>query len=169
MINIIVAYCKNRGIGLKNQLPWYLPKDLKRFKYLTHGDENSVIMGRKTWESLPFKPLLGRKNIIVSTTMNDRPLINNRTIKRNLTDAINYSKEKKIKQTWIIGGSCIYKEAIESNLVNNIYATEIDANLLCDVFFPELPNQYKEVHRSSWYTHNFLDYRYIKYKNDNIS
>ena len=66
MINIIVAYCKNRGIGICNRLPWYLPQDLKRFKLLTTGDENSIIMGRKTWESLPVKPLPKRKNIIVS-------------------------------------------------------------------------------------------------------
>ena len=60
-MNIIVAMCKNRGMGFKNTIPWHLSSDLQRFKYLTTSFENknNVIMGRKTWDSLPnkYKPL----------------------------------------------------------------------------------------------------------------
>ena len=94
MINIIVAYCKNRGMGINNQLPWMISKDLKKFKILTVGNgKNCVIMGRKTWESLPFKPLPLRANIVLSRTMEEQY---NCIVKRNLEDAFDYTN-KKIK------------------------------------------------------------------------
>jgi dihydrofolate reductase len=166
MINIIVAYCKNRGIGINNRLPWYLHQDLKRFKLLTTGDDNSIIMGRKTWESLPVKPLPKRKNIIVSRTMKDT-ILENTVVKRSLTDALNYSNQLNIKNTWIIGGSSIYREALCENLVDNIYATEIDASLYCDVYFPDIPENFVNITNSKWYTQNFLDYQYVHYRNEN--
>ncbi len=70
-MNLIVGFCKNRGIGLKNALPWHLKKDLVRFKKLTIGDgDNAVIMGRNTWNSLPkkWKPLPKRTNIVLTRT-----------------------------------------------------------------------------------------------------
>ena len=73
-MNLIVAHCKNRGIGFKNQLPWKLTLDMHRFKKLTIGNKNNaVIMGRNTWESLPlkFRPLPKRTNIILTTKMDN--------------------------------------------------------------------------------------------------
>ena len=68
MINLIVAINKNNGIGMLNKIPWRLPSDLRYFKEITNSlGSNSVIMGRKTWDSLPFKPLPGRKNIVLTT------------------------------------------------------------------------------------------------------
>ena len=65
--NIIVAMCDNNGIGYKNSLPWKNSEDLKRFAKLTKGNgNNAIVMGRKTWESLPYKPLKGRYNIVIS-------------------------------------------------------------------------------------------------------
>ena len=93
MINIIVAYCRNRGIGYKNTLPWNLPNDLKRFQQLTTNQ--SIIMGRKTWESLPIKPLNRRNNIVVSSTMRKHMIFHDCYVERNLKDAINYAKKKK--------------------------------------------------------------------------
>ena len=72
MLNLIVAHCRHRGIGFKNTLPWFIKSDLKRFKHLTIGNgNNAVIMGRKTWESLPVKhqPLSNRTNVIISNTI----------------------------------------------------------------------------------------------------
>ena len=67
---LIVAHCKNYGIGLNNELPWRIPSDLKRFMTLTlDGNNNAVVMGKNTWESLPKKPLKGRDNLILSSTM----------------------------------------------------------------------------------------------------
>ena len=67
-MNVIVARCANNGIGISKSLPWRLKTDMKIFKNITIGDyNNSVIMGRKTWESLPKQPLLQRKNLILSS------------------------------------------------------------------------------------------------------
>ena len=165
MINIIVAYCRNRGIGFKNTLPWNLPSDLKRFHLLTTNQ--SVIMGRKTWDSLPIKPLSRRENIVVSKILKEHMIFPNCSVQRNLKDAVEYSTKSGYKQTWIIGGSSLYKEALERNYVNNIFATEIECEFICDVFFPEIPDNFKISASSEWYTHKFIDYRYVQYRNEN--
>jgi len=168
MINIIVAYCRNRGIGINNTLPWHLPEDLKRFKFLTEGSNNTVIMGRKTWESLPLKPLPKRNNIIITTTMDKEINYKNTVVYRNLLDALDYTKEKEIKNTWIIGGAKIYEEALKKNIVNNIYATEIDASFICNTFFPNISESFVKNSASNWYTYNIVDYRYFHYINTSI-
>ena len=101
-MNIIVAYCRNRGIGFQNQLPWRLSADLKRFKELTIGDgNNAVIMGRNTWASLPsgYKPLPKRENIVLTTEV-DKPVISNTNdtpiLMPSLKETIKYCKERKI-------------------------------------------------------------------------
>ena len=165
MINIIVAFCKNRGIGVKNTLPWNLPNDLKRFQALTTNQ--SVIMGRKACDSLPVKPLSRRENIVVSNTMKKHMIFSRCTVERSLKDAIEHSKKGGYKQIWIIGGSSLYEEALAENYVNNIFATEIEGNYMCDVFFPEIPDNFKITASSEWYTHKFTDYRYVQYRNEN--
>jgi len=66
MYHIIVAQCKNRGIGYENKIPWQIYEDMKLFSKKTRGQgNNAIVMGRKTWESLPYQPLLKRTNIIV--------------------------------------------------------------------------------------------------------
>jgi len=143
-MNIIVAMCKNRGIGFKNTIPWYLPTDLERFKDLTTSQSrvliNNVIMGRKTWDSLPkkVKPLPKRKNIIISSKKN---IINNKNVV--IHNNIESIKEYNSVNTWIIGGNAIYKYCLDHNLVNNIFLTVIHDEYKCDVFFPELPENFK--------------------------
>ena len=78
-MNLIVAYCRNRGIGFQNKLPWKLSQDMNRFKNLTIGNgNNAVVMGKNTWESLPqkYKPLPKRANIVLSTKYDN--LFNNK-------------------------------------------------------------------------------------------
>ena len=70
MISIIVAISEDNGIGFGNELLWRIPADMKRFKNLTLG--NTVIMGKKTWESLPKRPLPGRNNIVITDNPEDR-------------------------------------------------------------------------------------------------
>ena len=72
-MNIVVATCKNRGIGINNKLPWRISADMNFFKYLTIGNKNNaVVMGKNTFESLP-QPLKNRDNIVVSTTIKKNP------------------------------------------------------------------------------------------------
>ena len=140
MLNMIVAHCRNRGIGINNKLPWKLKKDLKVFKNLTVGNgNNTVIMGRKTWESLPIKPLPNRKNIVISNKLNfisdSVPVFN------NLETAKSYAIRGGYKENWIIGGSELYKSALEELNLHEIFVTNIDKDIECDTFFPDL-NKY---------------------------
>lgn len=165
MLNIIVAHCKNRGIGIAGNLPWYLPDDLKKFKKLTSGmGNNAVIMGRKTWESLPNKPLRKRTNIVVSKTL-DRDKELGLNIKRSLFDAIDYLEYSEVNEGWIIGGSEIYNLALKDYYIDNIFVTEIDAEFKCDKFFDKIPSNFSLKEKSEWYKLHSFNYRYMHYVN----
>jgi len=168
-INIIVAYCNNNGIGFENQMPWHIKSDLKKFQKLTTGTgNNAIIMGRNTFESIKSKPLSGRDNLILSSTLNINEKINNKykpdnnnIIKSflNITLLEEFLKTKKYDEIWVIGGTKIYElflnEDISSNLqVQNIYETYIDKEFKCDTFFPKI-NTYnfrfvsQEIHKNT--------------------
>ena len=168
-MNIIVAHCRNRGIGFQNQLPWQLSADLKRFKELTIGDgNNAVIMGRNTWASLPsgYKPLPKRENIVLTTEV-DKPVISNTNdtpiLMPSLKETIKYCKEIKISKMWIIGGEILYKTALNSVDIDNIYITHIDNNFSCDTFFPTVPSYFHLDSETSWSKENEMTYRFEKY------
>lgn len=130
---IIVAYDKNRGIGLNNDLPWPKNKrDMDHFMLTTRG--HTVIMGRKTWESIPekYRPLPHRTNVVVSRTLTDLP---NAFVCKSLEEAV----KKSGTSSFVIGGAQIYREALEKDLVDEIIATEFQQKYEADTFFPELP------------------------------
>ncbi|MCX7954719.1 MAG: dihydrofolate reductase [Bacteroidales bacterium] len=128
-LSIIVAVDLRGAIGYKNNLLWHIPEDLKYFKSLTIN--NTVIMGKNTWLSLPVKPLPNRENIIISTSLKNIP---NVLVFSTFSDALKYCC-KKNNECFFIGGEKIYKQAI--NFVDNIYLTRIlkEANH-ADAFFP---------------------------------
>ena len=165
MLNMIVAHCRNGGVGINNTLPWNLKKDLQIFKVLTTGNgNNSVIMGRKTWESLPnkYKPLPNRKNIVIS---NKLKFINNSVpVFNNLEAAKNYVLKGGYKENWIIGGSELYKSALDECDLNKIFVTNIDKDFVCDTFFPKLNKySYFKVDESGDNFENGLKFRYEIY------
>lgn len=136
-VNIIVAYCNGNGIGKNNALPWYIPQDLKHFSKLTKGNNNNmIVMGRKTWDSLPRKPLPKRFNAIVSNHL----IIDNETTKtfKSLTEVVDFSRQNGYETLWVIGGAEIYKMALALDIVDEIHVTEIQEQHDCDVFFPEI-------------------------------
>jgi dihydrofolate reductase len=149
MFNIIVAMCKkSRGIGFKDKLPFKSSKDLKRFKKITIGSgNNSVIMGSKTWLSLPFltRPLKHRENIVLSRTKNKFDLTGKGYLLNNIELIEEFCKKQKFDENWIIGGGEIYKKALEMGIVKKIYITEIDEEYECDTFFPEIDYSYFEL------------------------
>jgi dihydrofolate reductase len=130
MISIIAAVAKDNGIGNKNELLWHLPDDLKRFKKLTIGQ--SVIMGKKTWESLPKKPLPGRKNIVLT----DDPLecIDCCITAYSIKDALD--KCGKDEEVFIIGGGSIYRQFMP--IADRLYITHVHKKAPADTFFPEI-------------------------------
>ena len=135
MINIIAAIGKNRELGAKNKLLWHIPEDVERFKTLT--TDQVVIMGRKTYESIPekFRPLPHRVNIIV--TRDENYQINNKNVfvSHSIEDAITKAKEFN-KEIFIIGGAQIYKESLK--YADKLYLTLVDKEYPeADVFFPD--------------------------------
>lgn len=138
---IIVATCKNNGIGYNNKLPWpTIKEDMNLFSKLTIGNgNNAVIMGRKTHESIG-KILKNRTNIILSNTLN---LNNNNLISfKKITDVLNYCENNNFEEIWIIGGFKIYSLFMELNIVEEIYQTKIYKDYLCDTFFPEIKKEF---------------------------
>ena len=147
-MNIVVATCKNRGIGIKNQLPWRLVTDTCFFKYLTIGNEkNAVIMGKNTYLSLP-KPLKNRDNIVLSTKMKVQKynVFSTNSMRRVIPYLYKYDN------VYLIGGEKVYNDYINSDQVKGIYHTRIDGEYECDTYFPEIPEKYKKIK-----TTNFVD------------
>lgn len=130
MISIIVAVSEDYGIGKDKELLWQIPEDMKRFKKLTYGQ--TVIMGKKTWESLPKKPLPGRRNIVLT----DDPLeyIECSITAYSIEDALD--KCGKDEEIFIIGGGSIYRQFMP--LADRLYITHIHKKAPADTFFPEI-------------------------------
>jgi len=168
-ISIIAAIGKNRELGKNNKLLWYIPEDLKRFHLITKG--HVVIMGRKTWESLPKKPLVERYNIVI--TRDPEFKINNLRkgkdfgIVDSLENAIKKSKEilnakyliPNADEIFVIGGGQIYQQAI--SIADKLYLTIVEESFDADTFFPDY-SQFKKVifekeSKSEKYKYKFLE------------
>ncbi|WP_405372479.1 dihydrofolate reductase [Phocaeicola sp.] len=162
MLSIIVAVNKNRGIGFENKLLYWLPNDLKRFKALTTG--HTIIMGRKTFESLPKGALPNRRNIVLSR--NQSAVFEGAEHFSSLEEALKHcTKEEEV---FIIGGASLYAEALP--LADTLYLTEInDSEKPADAFFPVIdPTLWKEKSRECHpedekhlYSYTFIDYERI--------
>ena len=129
-INIIVAIAENRAIGFENKLLYWLPNDLKRFKALTTG--HTIIMGRKTFESLPKGALPNRRNIVLS-----RQDIEFSGAERYASLEAALAQCQNEEEVFIIGGASVYQEALP--LADKLYVTHIDDTPeQSDAFFPEI-------------------------------
>ncbi len=152
MRTIIVAMAKNNVIGLNNQLPWHLPEDLKHFKEKTLNQ--TVIMGRKTFNSLPpsFRPLPQRQNIVL--THQDLNFHNIET-----AENLNVAFQKAKHNIFIIGGASVYQEAL--NCVDCLEITFIDLNVKGDSFFPEIDfNLWKEIKSENFISKNNIPFSF---------
>lgn len=130
MITIIVAMDEKRGIGKNNTIPWHNPEDLKHFKKLTLGQV--CIMGRKTWESLPVKPLPDRKNVVI-TTKHIPDVESDDSLEAAI---ISCQKCYHPLDIYLIGGQSIYEEGLQ--YAEEIIVTNIQGDYQCDRFFPAL-------------------------------
>jgi dihydrofolate reductase len=144
-MNIIVACTKELGIGLKNNLPWQSRKEMLNFKEKTLN--GVVVMGRKTWESIPkkFRPLKDRVNIVL--TRNKDFVAKGAIIVSSTMELDSLLKQYQNQQIWIIGGAELYKQYI--NKVNQIhvsYITQKNGILIdCDTFFPDIPENFIKI------------------------
>jgi dihydrofolate reductase len=158
MISIIVAIAEDNGIGYMNDLLWHLPEDLKRFKKLTLG--KTVVMGKKTWESLPKRPLQGRKNVIITDDRND--VFENSVAAFSIEDAI--SKCQGDEEVFIIGGGSIYRQFM--NHADRLYITHIHKKAPADIYFPVInPEIWKPVEKEEHTKEgvNPVPYTYVIY------
>lgn len=134
IVSLIAAMDTRRGIGRKNQLPWRLSADLKRFRELTMG--HHIIVGRKTFESIG-KPLPGRQMIVVTR---DRAFnIAGCAVCHSLTEAIEHARSNGETEVFVCGGAEIYQQSIA--LADRLYLTLVDAEVEADTFFPEFDPQ----------------------------
>jgi dihydrofolate reductase len=137
MISIIVAVSEDWGIGKDNELLWNISEDLKRFKRLTTG--NTIIMGKKTWESLPRRPLPGRTNVVL--TDNPKEIIDGSVTAYSIEDAL--SKCKSGEEVFIIGGGSVYRQFMP--VADKLYITHVHKKAPADVYFPEIDMNIWEV------------------------
>lgn len=151
MINIIVAMSKNRVIGDSNTLIWHLPEDLKRFRQLTTG--NTIVMGRKTYESIG-KPLPNRRSIII--TRDPDYSVEGCEVVNSLEEALLLSNS----DCFIIGGGEIYRQSID--IADRIYLTLINKEFEGDTSFPEIKD-WVEVSSENFVTDDF-GYSFIEYE-----
>ncbi len=144
MISLIAALARNRAIGKNGQLLWHLPEDMRHFRETTRG--KPVIMGRKTWESLPdsFRPLPGRHNIVISR--NPAYVAPGATLVSSLNDAMREAGEAL--EVFVIGGAELYRQALP--IADRLYLTEIAEDFDGDVFFPDVrPEVWEEISRTA--------------------
>lgn len=179
-LNLVVAACNNGGIGIDGRIPWRIKQDLAFFKKITSATvdrekQNAVIMGRKTWFSIPEKlrPLPGRVNIILSREMSEAP--KGTSLARSFNEAVELvtsgSLSSMVESVCIIGGSSLYEEAMNGSHLCRIYLTKVLGDFKCDTFLPaidettfrKVPNP--EDIPSETLTENDIDFKFELYEN----
>lgn len=135
IVSLVVAYGRNREIGVKNELPWRLSDDLKNFKKHTLG--KPIAMGRKTYESIG-RPLPGRENIVLSRNPEYQP--EGVTVIRSLEELYQYCEEKGVAELAIIGGDKIFAQVMDR--VDTMYITQVEGDFpAADAFFPAFSHE----------------------------
>ena len=158
-LSILVAMARNRVIGHKNQLPWYLPADLKHFKSLTMG--HPIVMGRKTYESIG-RPLPGRTNIIL--THQKILEVPGAIVVHSIESALQKCQENNAVQheSFIIGGENLYRQTLP--YCQRLYITEIQKDFDGDAFFPEFDsNEWQEAQRDQHFSegNDIFEYHFV--------
>lgn len=164
MISIIVAVADDWGIGKDNELLWHISEDLKRFKRLTIG--KTVIMGKKTWFSLPRRPLSGRRNIVLTDIPNE--IVEGSETVYSIEEAI--SKCSPDEEAFVIGGGSIYRQFMP--VAGRLYITHVHRTASADIYFPEIDLRIWEAVESEDFPGNESDsvpYTYVIYERKRIA
>jgi dihydrofolate reductase len=161
-LKLIYARSANGVIGLNNQMPWHLPEDLAHFKRTTLGCP--VLMGRKTWESIPakFRPLPGRANLVITRQPDwqaEGALVVH-SLEEGLSLALAHCPEGK--DLWVMGGAEIYAQSV--TFADEAVVTEIEAEFEGDAFAPTLNAAWQEVSRESHVATSGLKYSFVTYQ-----
>jgi len=163
--DIVVACDLDRGIGKNNQLPWHLPQDMKHFRELTigngrPGNENIVIMGRNTWDSIPQRnrPLSKRRNLVLSTnpqSIDAQGIV----ICTSFDEALEIAfKNANGARCYVIGGAKVYEQAIKHESCHFVYLTQLQVRFDCDVVFPAFRDNFSLVSTTEVVTENEIPF-----------
>lgn len=180
-ISVIVATTQKGGIGKDGGLPWKLPEDMAHFKKITTsaptGKSNAVIMGRKTWESIPdkFKPLPGRINVVLSRKVAEpsfaSPYPADVLTASSVVNALDQLAERDdVSEVFAIGGESVYKEALDLPTCVRIFTTRIAKDIECDAFFPAFDaDLFKVSYVSKSTSKDGLPYDFLVYERNDES
>ena len=162
--SIIAAIGPNNEIGKNGIMPWDIKADLKHFSDITVGQKNNaVIMGRKTWESIPkkFRPLKDRLNVVLSR-QSDLKLPEGVIGYTSLDKAL--KKLSGYDEIFIIGGGSLYNEAIKRPECRKLYITEVQGEFEADTYFPEIFAEFKKTDESKLQSEGEYKFKFIVYK-----
>lgn len=156
-VNLVFARASNGVIGVNNTLPWHLPEDMAHFRKMTSGAP--VIMGRRTWDSLPprYRPLPNRVNIVVTRQADWSA--EGATRVSGLPDAISLCEQQHVLETWVIGGAQIYEAA--EPFADRAIITEIDREFEGDACAPVFDAAWCETARESHVSANGLRFSFV--------
>ena len=157
-ISLVVAAARNGVIGRDGGLPWHLPGDLKRFKALTLG--KPVVMGRRTWESLPRRPLPGRDNLVLSR---GRPpgAQDGALWFADLAAALEHGRRLGAAEICVIGGAALFREALP--LADRVHMTWVEREMVGDTVMPPLGPGWIETGAGPLQEENGLPFRFVDY------
>ncbi|MDR2624745.1 MAG: dihydrofolate reductase [Zoogloeaceae bacterium] len=157
-LTLIAAVARNRVIGIDNRLPWHLAEDMRHFRAATRG--HPVIMGRKTWESLPaaFRPLPERRNIVVSRQPG-YPLPEGAYLAHSLEEALALTQDA---EAFLIGGAQLYALALPA--ARRLLLTEIDQEIPGNAHFPDFDRkEWQETRRETHVSENGIPFAFVTY------
>jgi dihydrofolate reductase len=158
MLSLIAAISKNNCIGKNNKLPWDIPEDMKHFVKITKN--KTVLMGRKTWESIPakFRPLPNRTNIIITRNLEYKQQVpEDVEVYTSIEEAVNNHPDEEVV---VIGGGQIYKQTID--IADKLYITHVNMTVDGDAFFPEIDiKKWQEIDRENHDKFSFVNYKKI--------
>jgi len=163
MLELVVAADEARGIGKDGGLPWKLPGDMAFFRRLTTGEgDNAVVMGRKTWDSIPsrFRPLKRRRNIVL-TRDGTRRFGDDVITATDLEGAV--AAAHGCARSFVIGGAEIYRLALAHPQCGVVHLTEVEGRFGCDTFLPPLPETFACVERGERQVEGDVGYRFTRW------
>jgi len=156
VVSLVLARADNGVIGANNAIPWRISEDMKRFKAITMG--KPIVMGRKTWDSFPKKPLPGRTNIVITRDANWRA--DGAVAVQSLDAALAKAAAENPAEIAVIGGAEIYKLALPH--AGLVHLTEVHTDAKGDVSMPAFdPAQWRETAREGHATSDGLCYSYV--------
>ena len=168
---LIVAMDENRGIGKDGDLAWHLSEDLKYFARVTKktkdpNKQNAVIMGRKTWESIPdkYRPLKDRLNIVLSRNA-DYMVVPDIKLARTFEDALEVAEENKVETVFVIGGAYVFEQALNRPECQGVYLTEILKGFDCDAHLAPIDKKsFERVEESEIHEEKGIRFRFVVYR-----